>query len=58
MMIDGGAIKKCDTVEELERELGLREGILVNEVKKWNAACEAARTTHLCTSTPRSGSSR
>ena len=41
MMIDGGAIKKCDTVEELERELGLREGILVNEVKKWNAACEA-----------------
>lgn len=38
-MIDGGAIKKCDTIEELEREMGLEEGVLVNSVKKWNDAC-------------------
>lgn len=41
MMIEGGAIKKCDTIEELETALGLREGILVEAVEKWNAACEA-----------------
>lgn len=40
MMIDGGAIVKADTIEELEKGLGLSEGILVNEVKKWNEACE------------------
>ena len=41
MMLDAGAVKKCDTIEELEQQLGLREGVLVGEVKKWNAACEA-----------------
>jgi len=40
-MIDAGAIKKCDTIEELEAALGLTEGMLVAEVEKWNAACEA-----------------
>lgn len=39
IMIEGGAIKKCDTIEELEAELGLTEGMLVAEVKKWNEAC-------------------
>ena len=39
--IDGGALKECQTIEELEAELGLDEGILVEAVKKWNAACEA-----------------
>ena len=41
LMIEGGAIKKCDTVAELEHELGLGEGMLTEAVKKWNAACEA-----------------
>lgn len=40
-MIDAGAIKKCDTVEELESALGLGEGVLTGAVEKWNAACEA-----------------
>lgn len=40
-MVDAGAVKKCDTIEELEAELGLRKGMLVDEVEKWNAACEA-----------------
>ncbi len=39
-MVAAGAIKKCDTIEELEGALGLREGVLVDEVKKWNEACE------------------
>ena len=41
LMIEGGAIKKCDTIEELEGALGLREGVLVDAVQKWNDACEA-----------------
>ena len=40
-MVEAGVIKKCDTIEELEAALGLREGILVENVEKWNAACEA-----------------
>lgn len=40
-MVDAGAIKKCDTIEELEGALGLREGMLLGEVQKWNDACEA-----------------
>ncbi|WP_124061063.1 FAD-dependent oxidoreductase [Gordonibacter sp. Marseille-P4307] len=40
-MIDGGAIKKCDTVEELEEALGLETGTLVEAVRVWNGACEA-----------------
>ncbi len=38
-MIDGGAIKKCNTIEELESALELKKGILVEAVKKWNEAC-------------------
>lgn len=38
-MIEAGAIKQCDTIEELEAALGLNEGILVAEVAKWNEAC-------------------
>lgn len=41
LMVKGGAIKKCDTIEELEEALGLRKGVLVAEVKKWNDACAA-----------------
>lgn len=41
MMLDAGAVKKCDTLEELEEALGLRKGVLVEQVEKWNAACEA-----------------
>lgn len=40
IMVDEGVIKKCDTIEELEEALGLRPGVLVAEVEKWNAACE------------------
>ena len=40
-MVDAGAIKRCDTIEELEAALGLREGLLVEEVQKWNDACAA-----------------
>lgn len=41
LMVDAGAIKRCDTIEELEAALGLREGLLVEEVQKWNDACAA-----------------
>ncbi|MGV8083225.1 MAG: FAD-dependent oxidoreductase [Coriobacteriia bacterium] len=41
LMVKGGAIKKCSTIEELESALGLRKGVLVAEVEKWNAACVA-----------------
>ena len=40
-MVDAGAIKCCDTVEELESALGLGTGVLTGAVEKWNAACEA-----------------
>ena len=39
--IDGGGLKECQTIEELEEALGLDEGILVEAVEKWNKACEA-----------------
>ena len=41
IMVEQGVIKKCDTIEELEEALGLRPGVLVAEVEKWNAACAA-----------------
>lgn len=41
IMLEEGVIKKCDTIEELEEAMGLRPGVLVAEVEKWNAACEA-----------------
>lgn len=40
MMVDAGAIKKYDTIEELEEALGLRKGVLTESVEKWNKACE------------------
>ena len=40
-MLEAGVVKKCDTIEELEEELGLSKGLLVDEVKKWNEACAA-----------------
>lgn len=39
-MVEAGAIKRCDTIEELEEALGLRKGVLTDNVAKWNAACE------------------
>lgn len=45
MMVDAGAVKECDTIEELEEALGLREDVLVQAVKDWNAACEAGEDT-------------
>ena len=41
MMVEDGAVKKCDTIEELEEALGLDKGLLVNAVKSWNEACDA-----------------
>lgn len=40
IMLEQGVIKKCNSIEELEKELGLREGLLVKAVKSWNEACE------------------
>ena len=37
--VENGGCFKCDTIEELEQKLGLRKGLLVEEVKKWNEAC-------------------
>ncbi|MGI6105564.1 MAG: FAD-dependent oxidoreductase [Raoultibacter sp.] len=39
--VENEAIKKCDTIEELEKALELNEGVLVEAVEKWNAACAA-----------------
>ncbi|MEG0503522.1 MAG: FAD-dependent oxidoreductase [Raoultibacter sp.] len=39
--VESGAIKKCDTIEQLEKELEINEGVLVDAVKKWNAGCDA-----------------
>ena len=37
--VENGGCFKCDTIEELEGKLGLRKGVLVNAVKKYNEAC-------------------
>lgn len=39
LMIEAGAIKCCDTIEELEAALGLDEGVLTGAVEQWNEAC-------------------
>lgn len=39
--VESGSIKKADTIEELEEQLGFAPGLLVEAVQKWNAACEA-----------------
>lgn len=41
MMVDAGVIKQCDTIEELEAAMDMPEGMLVEHVNQWNAACEA-----------------
>ena len=38
-MIDGGAVFKCDTIEELEAKLELGQGVLTDAVRQWNEAC-------------------
>lgn len=38
--IENGGIKMADTIEELEAQLGLEPGILVDNVARWNEACE------------------
>lgn len=45
IMVDVGAIKECNILEELEEALGLREGVLDQAVKDWNAACETGEDT-------------
>ncbi len=39
--VEDGTLKKADSLEDLEKQLGLEPGILTEAVKKWNAACEA-----------------
>lgn len=41
IMLDEGVVFKCDTIEELEKELGLDAGLLVDAVDEWNKTCEA-----------------
>ncbi len=38
--IEADVLKRRDTLEELEADLGLAEGVLTDAVEKWNAACE------------------
>ena len=38
--IDADVLKKRDSLEELERDLGFAPGVLVEAVEKWNACCE------------------
>lgn len=38
--LDADVLKKRDTLEELERDLGFEPGILVGAVDKWNEVCE------------------
>ncbi|BAK44835.1 FAD-binding protein [Eggerthella sp. YY7918] len=37
--IKADVLKKRDTLEELERDLGFEEGVLVDAVAKWNECC-------------------
>ena len=53
MMVDEGAIKKCDTIEELEQQLGLEAGMLTSNVEKWNAACDAGEDYATCYKYPK-----
>ncbi|MBQ9068171.1 MAG: FAD-binding protein, partial [Eggerthellaceae bacterium] len=41
--IDADVLKKRDSLEELEADLGLEPGILTGAVEKWNACCEAGK---------------
>ncbi len=38
--IDADVLKRRDTLEELERDLGLAEGVLTKAVAQWNDVCE------------------
>lgn len=38
--LDADVLKKRDTLEELEHDLGLAEGVLTGAVEKWNTVCE------------------
>ncbi|MFR9167764.1 MAG: hypothetical protein ACLVKI_03660 [Gordonibacter urolithinfaciens] len=38
--IEADVLKRRDTLEELERDLGFEPGVLVEAVEKWNACCE------------------
>ena len=38
--IDADVLKRRDSLEELERDLGLAEGVLTKAVAQWNDACE------------------
>ena len=53
MMVDEGAIERCDTIEELEQQLGLEAGMLTSNVEKWNAACDAGEDYATCYKYPK-----
>ena len=38
--IEADVLKRRDTLEELERDLGFEPGVLVEAVEKWNECCE------------------
>ena len=45
--IDADVLKKRDTLEELERDLGFAPGVLVEAVERWNEACERGEDDYL-----------
>lgn len=38
-LVEANVLKRADTIEELEEQLGLTAGTLVSNVEKWNDAC-------------------
>ena len=45
--IDADVLKKRDTLEELERDLGFAEGVLVEAVNRWNETCERGEDDYM-----------
>ncbi len=43
--IDADVLKRRDTLEELEADLGFAKGVLTDAVAKWNECCEKGETT-------------
>ncbi|WP_101722326.1 FAD-dependent oxidoreductase [Eggerthella timonensis] len=45
--IEADVLKKRDTLEELERDLGFAPGVLVEAVERWNEACERGEDDYM-----------
>lgn len=45
--IDADVLKKRDSLEELEKDLGLGKGILTHAVEKWNACCDKGKDDYM-----------